>query len=131
MRHRPPPLRIAPLRSLSTSPVNGGGKLFFNARDLPHDQFINLQPLYASTSHTHAPNRQRTDGKRADRERPKRQRAGGNDKRGESGIGAVRASHSSNITVMAGLVPATHEHPCNREIMGPRHKAGDDVSGIG
>jgi MFS transporter, PAT family, beta-lactamase induction signal transducer AmpG len=27
---------------------------------------------------------------------------------------------------MAGLVPATHEHPCNKEIMGPRHKAGDD-----
>jgi hypothetical protein len=27
---------------------------------------------------------------------------------------------------MAGLVPDTHEHPCGREIMGPRHKAGDD-----
>jgi hypothetical protein len=32
--------------------------------------------------------------------------------------------------VMAGLVPATHEHPCIREIMGPRHKAGDDDTGI-
>ena len=30
---------------------------------------------------------------------------------------------------MAGLVPATHEHPCSREIMGPRHKAGDDEHG--
>src|SRR6185437_14244127 len=27
---------------------------------------------------------------------------------------------------MAGLVPATHEHPCCGEIMGRRHKAGDD-----
>jgi len=33
--------------------------------------------------------------------------------------------------VMAGLVPAIHEHPCNREIMDRRHKAGDDGCRIG
>jgi hypothetical protein len=27
---------------------------------------------------------------------------------------------------MAALVAATHEHPSITEIMGPRHKAGDD-----
>jgi hypothetical protein len=29
-------------------------------------------------------------------------------------------------TVIAGLVPATYEHPCSKEIMGPRDKPGDD-----
>jgi hypothetical protein len=41
---------------------------------------------------------------------------------------AAEARSSSLLSefVMAGLVPATHEHPFNREIMGPRDKPGDD-----
>jgi hypothetical protein len=33
---------------------------------------------------------------------------------------------NSPKTVMAGLVPATHDHPCGSEIMDGRHEGGHD-----
>jgi hypothetical protein len=32
--------------------------------------------------------------------------------------------------VMAGFMPATHDHPCITAILGRRHKAGDDDDGF-